>query len=118
MVHVCAARHVSNADTLMRYVSCMMEDNYDPMAAGRKCAIQVGAGDEAWRAVERCVSGEEGGDLMAAIGDDTHSLRPKVSFIPTVQLNGSQDGQKDILKDFLKEVCRKYKVSSALQCCS
>ena len=44
--------------------------------------------------------------------DDAYleNLCSDVTFIPTIKLNGSQDGQKDILKNLLKEVCRKLQV--------
>ena len=31
MVHACGVKHVARQDTLVEYVKCMMEDNYNPM---------------------------------------------------------------------------------------
>lgn len=39
-------------------------------------------------------------------GEYTHALKPSVSFIPTITLNGSQGRQASILKDLLAEVCK------------
>ncbi len=66
--------------------------------------------DVHWETIRRCTSGREGQDLLAAAGRDTHALRPKVSFIPTIVIDGSQDNQKGILKNFTRELCRAYKV--------
>lgn len=49
---------------------------------------------------------------MKAYGEETHSLNPSVTFIPTIVLNKKQGRQKDILKNLLKEVCSMYTVSS------
>ncbi len=45
-----------------------------------------------------------------AAGRETKALRPKVSFIPTIELDRSQENQKDILKNFVRELCRVHKV--------
>ena len=39
----------------------------------------------AWADIEECVAGKQGHGLLAQFGDNTHMLRPKVSFIPTIQ---------------------------------
>lgn len=58
--------------------------------------------------------GQEGSELLKGYGEQTHSLNPPVSFIPTIALDKNQDDQKDILKNLLKVVCSRYKVSSTL----
>ena len=88
-------------------IACQKDERFFSFQAGRKCAEQLGID---WPTIQRCVSDREGQDFMASIGDDTNSLRPRVSFIPTIQINGSQDGQKQILKNFMLELCRRYEV--------
>lgn len=105
MIHTCALHYISESAKLVEYINCMMGDNYDPMQAGQSCASQL---DIEWSPIEACARGKEGQKMLAVVGDDTHSLRPRVTFIPTIVLNGSQDNQKMILKNLLKEVCRKY----------
>lgn len=39
-------------------------------------------------------------------GELTDALRPKMSFVPTVTLDGSQGRQASILKDLLTEICK------------
>lgn len=47
-----------------------------------------------------------GAELLKMHGEITHALKPSVSFIPTITLNGSQGRQASILKDLLEEVCK------------
>lgn len=47
-----------------------------------------------------------GAELLKMHGELTHALRPSVTFIPTITLNGSQGRQASILKDLLHEVCK------------
>ncbi len=92
----------------MHYVQCMIADNYEPLDAAARCAKELNFD---WSPVQRCVSGRQGEELLVAAGDSTLALRPKASFIPTVLLNDSQEDQKAILKNLLREVCRKYQVT-------
>ncbi|TRY74514.1 hypothetical protein TCAL_00755 [Tigriopus californicus] len=113
MIHTCAMHYIPESTKLTEYIHCMMGDNYDPMQAGRNCASQL---EIEWSPIEACASGKEGQKMLAVVGDDTHSLRPRVSFIPTIVLNGSQDNQKMMLKNLLKEVCRKYQGVKPKEC--
>ncbi len=113
MVHACATKLVKPAHKLVDYVRCMMNDNYDAHAAGSRCAEQVGGIN--WAEIEACSKGADGHRHLAEYGDMTHALSPRVSFIPTVQINGSQKGQKDMQKNFVKEVCRQFQVMISLQ---
>ena len=70
----------------------------------------------AWEKIERCVTGTEGHGLLAGFGDMTHKLQPRVSFIPTIQVDGKQDGQKDMLKNFTKVLCRLFKGPKPAYC--
>lgn len=47
-----------------------------------------------------------GAELLKMHGEITHALKPSVSFIPTITLNGSQGRQASILKNLLGEVCK------------
>ena len=83
-----------------------MDNNRDLKEAGQKCAEKLGNID--WQSIASCAEGAEGGTLLAHLGDDTHSLKPSVTFIPTAQLNGSQNDQKLMLKDLKKAVCNAF----------
>ena len=106
MIHTCAMKYVTNADTLNKLIGCMMLDNRDIIANAEKCSKSF---EVDWKHVQDCSQSKEGGELLAAIGDDTSSLKPKVHFIPTIQINGSQDNQKLILKNLPKAICELYK---------
>ncbi len=64
-----------------------------------------------WKVIEKCVEGHEGVELLVAHGDDSRKLHPKISFVPTVVLNGKQPHQDDIHKNLLRHVCKEYHVS-------
>ena len=102
-IHACAVQYVRNQDLVNEYIGCMMDNNRDLKEAGQKCAEKLGNID--WPSISTCAEGAEGGKLLAHHGDDTHSLKPSVTFIPTAQLNGSQDGQKLMLKDLKRAIC-------------
>ena len=36
MVHTCATSSVQSLSSLLKYIKCMIEDNYSPLEAGKK----------------------------------------------------------------------------------
>ena len=92
----------------------MMDNNRDLKEAGQKCAEKLGNID--WQSISACAEGAEGGTLLAHLGDDTHSLKPSVTFIPTCQINGSQDGQKLMLKDLKRAICNVFEGKTPEAC--
>lgn len=56
--------------------------------------------------IQKCFDSPHGAELLKMHGELTHALRPLVSFIPTITLDGSQGRQASILKDLLTEVCK------------
>lgn len=69
-----------------------------------QCAEEAGVD---YTPIEECAKGKEGSLLVKQHGDRTHALSPKVTFIPTVQLNrSSQVPLVYILKDLFKEICK------------
>lgn len=57
-------------------------------------------------AIIKCFDSPHGAELLKLHGEATGALRPPVSFIPTITLDGSQGRQASILKDLLSEVCK------------
>jgi hypothetical protein len=47
--------------------------------------------------------------MCPTAGKRTEALRPRVSFIPTIEVDGSQRSQKLILKNFSKELCLAFR---------
>jgi len=115
--HACTARYVKKQWNKLSMVECMIDDNYNAAAVAETCA---NANDVSLAKIKTCATGEEGRQLHALAGEDTNLLDPKVSFIPTIKIDGSQGSQKAILKNFLKEVCRVYfdKYEERLKGCS
>ncbi|BFF93975.1 gamma-interferon-inducible lysosomal thiol reductase [Drosophila madeirensis] len=91
------------AAPIMEVVSCMIRDNRLPQEAMRKCVKQY---SENIDLVQKCYDSDHGLELMKHNGEATHSLRPQVTFIPTITIDGSQGRQASILKNLLSEVCK------------
>ena len=64
-----------------------------------------------WGEIERCTNSGEGKDLLAESGAQSLIVKPHLSFIPTVALNGDFSGQNLRLKNLLSTVCNAYNVS-------
>lgn len=112
MLHACAIKYIRSQDTLVEFIKCMMTDSYE-VNRGQKCADEL---ELDYKPINTCFKSLEGQKLLASYGDDTHSLRPKISFIPTVVVNGRQDGQPDMLKNLTSFICHKYKGKKPSNC--
>ncbi|XP_014102669.2 gamma-interferon-inducible lysosomal thiol reductase [Bactrocera oleae] len=104
MYHACVIEAIENPQTRLNMVACMIRDNRNPKEAMLKCARQNSVEDT--DLIQKCFSSDHAGELLKLNGDATHALRPPVSFIPTITLDGDQHRQPAILKDLLGEVCR------------
>ncbi|XP_041564829.1 uncharacterized protein LOC108148487 isoform X9 [Drosophila elegans] len=56
--------------------------------------------------IQNCFDSDHGVELLKRNGEATHALRPSVTFIPTITIDGSQGRQASILKDLFSEVCK------------
>lgn len=56
--------------------------------------------------IQKCHDTKHGSELLKLNGEATHALRPPVSFIPTITIDGSQGKQASILKNLLIEICK------------
>jgi len=105
MFHACVAEKVEDPAKMLEIIKCMISDNYEPENIAKKCVSESGIG---FQDILTCASGKEGQELHYQAGLKTHALSPKVSFIPTIEIDDSQMSQKAILKNLLKEVCAVY----------
>lgn len=80
----------------------MIRDNNNPQEAFHRCAKEFSVDIET---IQKCFNSLHGRELHKLAGDATHALRPAVSFIPTITLDGNQRRQASILKDLLSEIC-------------
>jgi len=105
--HACGVKS-SDMDTSVSFVTCMMEKYDEPAAeTAKSCASQLKI---SFSTIESCVTGPEGKKLLHIMGEMTHRLSPKVSFIPTVEIEKSQNRFVDALKNLSLQVCLEYRV--------
>ena len=105
MFHACVEDKVEDAAKRLEMIKCMISDNYEPENSAKKCA---GEGGVDFEEILTCATGPHGRELHYQAGIKTQALSPKVSFIPTIEIDESQMSQKAILKNLLKEVCAVY----------
>ncbi|XP_039500962.1 GILT-like protein 1 isoform X1 [Drosophila santomea] len=101
--HACAAEIIKDPLLRLEVATCMITDNRLPQEAMYKCAKQNNFNVTV---IQSCFESKRGTDLLKAIGEATHLLRPPATFIPTITIDGSQGRQESILKDLLSEVCK------------
>ncbi|XP_011708104.1 PREDICTED: GILT-like protein C02D5.2 isoform X2 [Wasmannia auropunctata] len=108
IIHACSIDVIKDPSVQLQFVACMIENNIDPVRIMNTCAERMSVDLESMR---KCSNGERGKELLAKYGEMTNSLVPRVSFIPTITLDGSSEHQVRILKNLLKEVCLQFKVT-------
>uniref|UniRef100_A0A6M2DWB6 Putative gamma-interferon inducible lysosomal thiol reductase tabanus bromius n=1 Tax=Xenopsylla cheopis TaxID=163159 RepID=A0A6M2DWB6_XENCH len=103
IIHACVLEILDDADKKLDVISCMIQDNILPDEALRTCAKLSNFDPEP---VVECSISRKGAELLKKYGEATNALRPTITFIPTVLLDGSRGSQTAILKDLLGEVCK------------
>lgn len=101
--HACAIESIQEPKVLLDMVVCMIRNNIPPKEVMISCAKENRIDYEA---IQKCYDSPHGAELLKLHGEATHALRPPVSFIPTITLDGSQGRQASILKDLFGEVCK------------
>lgn len=104
MYHACAVEAIEDPKTRLDVVACMIRDNRLPKEAMQRCTREHKV--ETIELIQKCYDSPHGAELLKLHGDATNALRPPVSFIPTITLDGSQGRQASILKDLFGEVCK------------
>lgn len=101
--HACTIEAIEEPKVLLDMISCMIKNNNRPKDAMITCA----KGNHIdYEPIQKCYDSPHGAELLKLHGEATDALRPIVSFIPTVTLDGSQRQQPLILKDLFGEVCK------------
>ncbi|XP_055545899.1 GILT-like protein 2 [Wyeomyia smithii] len=103
IIHACVVEAVHDAKTRLNMVACMIRDNLIPKDAFYRCAKENSVEIES---IQKCYDSPHGAELLKLHGAATHALRPEVSFIPTITLDGQLGRQASILKDLFSEVCK------------
>ncbi|XP_053672351.1 GILT-like protein C02D5.2 [Anopheles nili] len=102
-IHACVVEAVHDTHTMVNMVACMIKNNIIPRDAFYRCAKEHGVEIES---IQKCYDSPHGAELLKVHGEATHALRPAVTFIPTITLDGAQYVQKSILKDFFGNICQ------------
>uniref|UniRef100_A0A2M4BY20 Putative gamma-interferon-inducible lysosomal thiol reductase isoform x1 n=1 Tax=Anopheles marajoara TaxID=58244 RepID=A0A2M4BY20_9DIPT len=102
-IHACVIEAVHDPKTRLEMVACMIQDNIMPRDAFQRCARENGVEIES---IQKCFDSTHSAELLKLHGEATHALRPPVTFIPTITLDGSQANQKSLLKDLFGAVCQ------------
>lgn len=105
IVHACTIEHVHEAAKRLHVIACMIKDNMIPKDAFDKCAKELDIEEVDVQKIRECNESPHGAELLKVYGQQTDALRPKISFIPTVTLDGDQRRQASVLKDLKGEVC-------------
>ncbi|XP_029344319.1 GILT-like protein 1 [Acyrthosiphon pisum] len=113
-IHSCATQHIKDKEVLVKYVSCMIDNNYDPEMIGMLCAKKYNVN---WNKIYTCSEGKEGELLLKLNGEATDKLWPQVSFIPTILINHEQPRQASVLKDFWGVACSYFPPESKPAAC-
>ncbi|XP_017034541.1 gamma-interferon-inducible lysosomal thiol reductase [Drosophila kikkawai] len=102
--HACVVNIIENPLVQLQLVTCMIQDNRFPQDAMLKCAKLHNITNT--DLIEKCAGSTHGLELLKFNGEATFAIRPPVTFIPTVTIDGSQGRQASILKNLLSEVCK------------
>lgn len=104
-VHACAIKHLFPNDTLtLEFVHCSMSSTYPPQSLNA-CSEKLGIRKDA---IETCALGTEGSELLAKNGERTHSLKPRLNFIPWITISGiyNERNFEESLTNLKAVVCR------------
>ncbi|XP_045481512.1 gamma-interferon-inducible lysosomal thiol reductase-like [Harmonia axyridis] len=107
-IHACVIDSVKHPSIQLKYIACMIRNNQKPDDIAEKCGKNYNIDPSP---ILNCARGEKGSLLLKKHGEKTHALNPPVSFIPTIEINGSQDliPLSKILKDLRQTVCNLLK---------
>ncbi|XP_043686110.1 gamma-interferon-inducible lysosomal thiol reductase-like [Vespula pensylvanica] len=92
-------------DQIVYLIGCTMSDQYPPSAV-ETCAKDY-LKEETQKRISECINSSLADDLLAANGDKTWALKPQLSFVPTIILNGVRTAeiQKSALNNFKTLIC-------------
>lgn len=85
IIHGCSIYTLTNTSVQLEYLSCMIKNNMEPMNIMKTCAETMNID---YNPISTCFKEDKGKELLAKYGKQTNALIPRVSFIPTVTLDG------------------------------
>lgn len=105
-VHACTIEAIRDPATRLNVIACMIRDNMLPKEAFNRCAKEFNIDDIDAQKIRECEDSPHSAELLKMYGEQTNALRPRISFIPTITLDGDQRRQPNVLKDLKGEVCQ------------
>lgn len=85
IIHACSIDILKNSSIKLEYLSCMIKNNMIPKKIMETCAKKMNID---YNPILKCYNEEKGKKLLAEYGKLTNVLIPRISFIPTVIING------------------------------
>lgn len=104
-IHACTIEAIRDPAIRLNLIACMIKDNMIPKEAFAQCAKDFELDAVDTQKIRECGDSPHSAELLRTYGEQTAALRPKISFIPTVTLDGDQRRQAAVLKDLRAEVC-------------
>jgi len=108
-MHACALKYINSTELQLDFIYCSMSAKSPPTTL-TECSKKLDI-DEA--EIRQCAEGPEGSQLLAANGEKTHSLVPKLYFVPWITYNGEFTPEKHQSSqyDFKSVICSELKVN-------
>ncbi|CAG0882932.1 unnamed protein product [Cyprideis torosa] len=103
--HACVIEELKNdVKKQLEVTTCIFTYGMNAVEGAEKCCTQY---ELNFRDIQSCATGPKGFELLAKHGEDTHSLREEISFIPTVSFDHVNQMKQsfEALKDFRSTVC-------------
>ncbi|XP_060828948.1 uncharacterized protein LOC132914129 [Bombus pascuorum] len=87
-------------------VGCAMTSRFPPSSLSQ-CSKKVGLSEQTQAKMDECVKSSLSDDLLVAYGEKTKELATRLSFVPTITINGdySREIQSKALNNFFKLIC-------------
>ncbi|XP_063992783.1 gamma-interferon-inducible lysosomal thiol reductase-like [Diachasmimorpha longicaudata] len=101
------------------FIGCVMSSD-NPATAVPQCAETAGLNEETRKTIDECGKSDAGDALLAAFGERTHDLKPKLAVVPTIVLDGvyTQENQDAAVSDFKKLICSRISDEKKPAICS
>merc|ERR1711994_364010 len=98
-----------DASTVVPLIDCLMRTHTRPDPAVGACLAEPGL-DVSPEAIMDCANGDQGSELLHALGVETHDLDPALYFVPWILFNGEmvEEDWQHALYDLAFVLCDKY----------
>merc|ERR1712158_28118 len=98
-----------DARTAVPLIDCLMRTHTRPDPAVGPCLAELGL-DVPPEAIMDCAAGDQGSELLHALGVETHDLDPALYFVPWILFNGEmvEEDWQHALYDLAFVLCDKY----------